>query len=414
MSAPPARLSRRRLYVGSWATDFSLMLVIFAVSRGLAEQGASLGTLGWFGGAYSLCWAVSSFACGHAADRWSRRGLVMAGAVTAAVSAGGLLLCRGQGPWMPIFYGLNAVSGGVIYPPIIAWLTAGDGTRRRKRTEVSRAIITFCLAWNTGLICGQYGGGVLFAVDPRWPLALAVGLSALTFCLFVRAVEPDLATMDEEVRDEADTEAEQRLSSAFAWVSWIANLGSSFCVGLVMHLFPHLAVSLGVPSDDHGFLLAAMRVVIIGAYFLMFSFTFWHHRFVVHLVVQVVAFAGLLQLSRAVSEAGLLLGLSALGCLLGFNYFASLYYSTTGSHDRKKGLVSGINEAIIGLGLGAGAIVGGLWGMHAGPRAPYELGAAVLVVSAVVQTILVNTRVARVRRGAENRDHGYRFKISEE
>ena len=399
MSDDPKRLSRRRLYVGSWAVDFSIILVVFAVSRELAERGESLATLGWIGGGYSACWAVSSFVCGHLSDRWNRRGLVKAGSVAGAISAGGLLMFHDQGCLFLVLYGLNAVAAGAIYPPIIAWMTGGDGTRRRKRADVSRAIIGFCLAWNLGLICGQVGGGILFAMDPRWPLLVSLGLNLGNFCLFARAVEPALPATGDEVRDDADSEAEQRLSSAFAQVGWVANLGSAFSVGLVLHLLPHLAVSLGISSQHHGYILGVMRVAVISAYLLMYTLSFWHHRFAVHLVVQAIALCGLLQLSRAVSEAGLMLGLAGLGCLLGFNYFASTYYSTTGSHDRNKGLFSGINEAMIALGMAVGAIVGGLWGMQAGPRAPYVLGAAILVASAIVQGVLVNTRVARVRKG---------------
>jgi cyanate permease len=133
----------------------------------------------------------------------------------------------------------------------------------------------------------------------------------------------------------------QAASAIFAKISWTANLSGAFAVGLVLHLFPDLAVKLGVPSDSHGTMLAIMRIVVIATYLTMHSLTFWHHRFAVNMVSQFAGLCGLLFLAFAVSQIWLIVGLCLLGFLIGFNYFASLYYSTSSSHEKKKGLAGG-------------------------------------------------------------------------
>lgn len=324
--------------------------------------------------------------------------MILTGQVLLILGIAGMALSR---DWFPITiaaYWMSGLAVGAIYPPIIAWITGGDGTGRRRQSDVSRVLITFCLAWNLGMICGQLGGGFLFAFDSRSPLWVALSLAVVNVGLFLRAVEP--AALVPVAEDAADPDAakERSLSSAFARVGWVANLGGAFSIGLILHLFPHLAVSLDISSERHGIMLGIMRVAIVGVYLVMHSLSFWHHRFSVHLAVQAVALAGLWQLTRATTEAGLVLGLCALGCLLGFNYFASTFYSTTGSHDRKKGFFSGINEGVIALGIATGSLVGGLWGLHAGLRAPYLLGMVVLAVFIIAQCAMVRVIARQSRR----------------
>jgi predicted MFS family arabinose efflux permease len=84
----------------------------------------------------------------------------------------------------------------------------------------------------------------------------------------------------------------------------------------------------------------------------------------------------------------LTIGLCFLGYLLGFNYFASLYYSTTSSHERRKGLAGGIHEATLGLGISGGSLFGGFAGALMGPRAPYWFSIIVMVGLFMAQVCL--------------------------
>lgn len=66
----------RWLYAVCVLTDFSAFLVVFAVSRGLAERGVAPWYLGLVGAGLSFCAGVGSILGGWLAHRWSSRGVL--------------------------------------------------------------------------------------------------------------------------------------------------------------------------------------------------------------------------------------------------------------------------------------------------------------------------------------------------
>jgi predicted MFS family arabinose efflux permease len=128
-----------------------------------------------------------------------------------------------------------------------------------------------------------------------------------------------------------------------------------------------------------------MRGVAILTYLVMHRSSFWHHRFSTALAAQAVAVVGLVSLVFAETETALTVGLAGVGLLVGYNYFASIYYSTTSTADDKKGAASGMHEGTLGLGIAMGSLAGGYVGNVLGPRAPYVLSACLIVLLSGVQ-----------------------------
>ena len=94
----------------------------------------------------------------------------------------------------------------------------------------------------------QYGmlGGVIGAV-----VLLAALLFAGTAWLGSRLESellPEVLALAHHTQH-ASGRADQARSGVFARLGWIANLGGSFSVGVVLHLFPDLAVALGLADD---------------------------------------------------------------------------------------------------------------------------------------------------------------------
>lgn len=378
------RATRRLLYLITYLTDFTIGLLVFAVSRQLAEGGAGLAFMGVVGGVYSFFWAASSITCGRLSDRLGRRGLISGGILLFIASGLGCALLSSYMAAKLVFYFLSGIASGMVYPPLMAWLNQGQNGAAARR-QVSRTVIRFCIAWNLGLICGQFSGGIFFTLDSRLPLLVAAALSFVNFLVIQRTDGGTVLPAEAEAL-EIEPDAHRELSGRFARISWLANLGGAFTTGMVLHLFPDLMVELGIPPENHGAMLAVMRAAVVATYFFMHHVAFWHHRFYATLAPQFIGLGGLLLLTTATTQSGLTIGLAGFGLLLGFNYFASLYYSTTGSHDRNKGLASGIHEATLGLGVAAGSLFGGLAGVTMGPRAPYRIGMLVLVVMLLIQT----------------------------
>jgi len=123
----------------------------------------------------------------------------------------------------------------------------------------------------------------------------------------------------------------------------------------------------------------------MGLYLIMYRSTFWHYRFSPSLASQVLAAAGLILVVWTSSVAVLAFGLALVGQLAGYNYFASLYYSTAGSSDERRGLAASLHEATLAIGMAAGTLGGGLVGAAASARAPYALAAATIVTLAIIQ-----------------------------
>ena len=84
----------------------------------------------------------------------------------------------------------------------------------------------------------------------------------------------------------------------------------------------------------------------------------------------------------------LTVGLVVLGGLLGFNYYASLYYSANSSTDSDRGSATGWNEATLALGFCGGSLFGGIAGEMAGNRAPLQLAAVVILVLLFLQVVV--------------------------
>ena len=367
------------LYLLPWLTDFGLFLLIFTVSRELAESEKSLLFMGLVGAISPLAMAGGCLIGGPVSDWMGRRRIIVLGA--------GLLLLSpmlAEGSRYIASYAVLGFGAGLIYPPVMAWLSEGTNPGNAS-DSISQTLILWCLSWNFGLIAGQISGGWLFPMGRQWPLRAVYLLFAANFIVALMTSclpsRPSAAGQPSSKR----VDRHRARSAQFALLAWVANLGGAFSMGMVIYLFPKLAVDLGVPPEEHGFMLAVSRVVVIGTYLSMYVLSFWHHRFSTALASQAMAVVGLVILGTAESATALWLGLVVLSQLLGYNYFAGLYYSTTGTGDEQRGWASGMHEATLGLGFAAGAGLGGLIGQIGGLRAPYLLGAAVIVVLGAVQ-----------------------------
>jgi len=140
-------------------------------------------------------------------------------------------------------------------------------------------------------------------------------------------------------------------------------------------------------SDIGGPLVTQRRTDWATKFRLAHLFPFWQYRFRVAAVAQAVGVAGLIAISLAHSPFALACGVAALSALMGYNYFASLFYNATGNTQQRKGRAFGLNEASLGLGAAGGSFFGGLAGADLGSRAPFLIGATLVATLFVVQAV---------------------------
>ena len=381
------------LYLFTWLVEFSAMLVIFTVSRSLAEAEAEPWVLGIVGGGFSLFLAASSAISGHCSDRANRSRLMATGIALLILCILGCRFTESTDKVHYLFYWLSAAALGLIYPSLYARLSASTDRKGFSR-GIGRTVIGFALMWNLGIVSGLTAGGWLFKESADWPLYGSIVLAIAALCLLWFITPTEATQTQEDPKDLSTPEVKsQTLSAAFMKLAWVANLGSAFSMGMVFHLFPDIAVHLDVPPAQHGIIVATSRVIAILTYFAMYHLSFWHLRLAPALASQMLAIVGLILISYAQGPVELVVGLALLSQLAGFNYFASLFYSTAGSSHKRRAAASGFHEATLALGFAAGSILGGLAGDTGDPGTPYRLGAIVILVLALLQTGLYRMQV---------------------
>ena len=352
----------------------------------MAERHTESWYLGVVGAGLSLSSGIGSILGGWLANRFDGRKVFITGASTMSLS---IAACGWGDPTSLGFlagYWLLGVGLGFLYPPLVGWLNQGVDAHAN-RSGVSRTLILFCVAWNLGMMCGQLTAGSLFSFGANWTYGTAFVVSLLNVTVAVIAARRVLPIVSLTVDRTPEEHHTAEVATAFKRLSWIANLGGMFGGSMVLHLLPDLAVTIGVAPDDHGKLLALWRAVIIATYLVMYRLTFWHYSLSASLTSQLLAAVGLVIISQAGSSVTLLIGLTLLGQLVGYNYFSGLFYSTVGSAHESRALAAGIHEATLAIGMAVGTIVGGVLGSVVNVRIPYQLAAAVLLVMVVVQLI---------------------------
>lgn len=390
---------KRLLYLSCLIVDFSAFVVIFVVTRRLAEQTHDTWYLGIFGAALAFSAGMASLLSGWLSSRFDSRIVFVSGSLTVSLA----VVCCASGDTATITflpqYCLFGIGLGFIYPTLIGWLNRNEDVQVNHR-GMSRTLILYCVSWNVGMMCGQLTAGSLFEKGVEWLYGLAFAASVVNVFLSIAAARLVTVRPHDSVTDNSDegmVTAGDRLSGSdppnlkiaanFKRLSWIANLGVTFGVSLVIHLLPDLVVTIGIAADSHGVLVACGRVVVIATYLLMHVGSFWHYRFSISLASQLLGLIGLLVIAWADSAVILYLGLILHSQLVGYNYFSGLFYSTAGSSHDRRTLAAGIHEATLSTGMAAGTLAGGVLGTIIGQRAPYVLAAVVLGVVMVVQTI---------------------------
>ena len=115
--------------------------------------------------------------------------------------------------------------------------------------------------------------------------------------------------------------------------------------------------------------------------------TRWHYRLAPMLIVQLLAILCFLGIWKIQNTLLWVFAFGIIGVSAAFTYFSSLYYGLDRHVD--KGNKSGWHEAILGLGILLGPLLGGILAdSQFGTQSPYLL-CAVAIATAIVIEILV-------------------------
>jgi MFS family permease len=390
------------LYIVTLLNDAALNVLIFTVARGLAEQNSSLLVMGIFGAGISLFFAFSSLGFGRVSDKMQHKKLLMYLGVILLLVCTALIKFLDIGSTASmIIYGLAGGSAGLLYPALLSWLNH-KAPGKTDVKGISSIVMKFCISWNLGMIMGNYAAGKFYSISSDLPLYLGVGF-CLVNLLLLYAVLPSHPALNSEPAASVPSAAlhpqilsinpaqetqDQLRKNLFVKLSWVANIGGAFISSLILHLFPKMAVEIGISPEQHAIILGIMRAAVISIYLIMHSSTFWHYKFPVLLSLQGVAIMGLILLYSSQNVFVIIFGFICIACLTGHNYFAGMFYGNATSSNENSGKLNGYHEGTIGLGVGLGSLVGGIVGYYYSLYAPYLFAVIVICIMVSIQLVM--------------------------
>jgi MFS family permease len=189
-------------------------------------------------------------------------------------------------------------------------------------------------------------------------------------------------TRKPDVHREANVERpltqDENRSQRFLHLAWVANFATYFTIGIIRSLFPKLGGQLGMSSPSIGALLSAITFTQVLIFALLARTSSWHYRLAPLLVSESILLAGSLLIYVGTGFGQFLLPMVMAGGCAGIAYFSSIYYSI--NRPARLGARSGLHEALIGLGVVAGPLTGGIVAQRWNLRSPYLLSALVVLL----------------------------------
>ena len=384
------------IYLPVLLIDFAFTSILTNTSFYTSYLGLSSTFLGVLMAVTTAFFAVLAIPFGRLSDRIDRRYLLYAACLVLGVVSIGLPRCQNSMHLMLIFPGIG-ISMALFWPAYEAWLAEREG-----EGQLIHRVMLFNLFWSIGVTLGPAFSSYLYGdANPFRPFYLAGVLCLLTLGTIIAN---SLRTSDVPQTDsssEITTEPPETLyppqpvRTMHLNLARCANFTSWFLLGVLRRLAPKLTKEMGMLPSTFGNLMLTLggmqtlAFVVLGTGYS----TRWHYRFGPVLIVQLLAVISFLGIWKIQHTLLWVFAFGIIGVSAAFTYFNSLYYGLDRHVD--KGNKSGWHEAILGLGILLGPLLGGisadsLWGT----QSPYLLCAAAVVITILVEIFIVskNTR----------------------
>ena len=356
--------------VSAFFMDGGFYLLLFTLTHVLAAAGASSAEIALVFGLYTLVYAVMTPILGRTSDRRGRRRCIVGGAAVFLLTSLSLTLAIDLSwvggrlcPQTRFAFSLRgcayvgiaayAVTNALFWPALQARM--GDVGRDPRR--VAGAVRSFNVAWTAGKATGFLGAGFMFRYSPQACLPAASFVAVLVFLSVLPRPTPQLRqSISPQRRVEWGHEIPRATKRAYLLASLLTNFGVWGALSTLKSLAPKMSQAMRLSADEMGIVLGS-ALLAQGVGFLYLQADRWAYRPGPLLTTVPLALAGLLVLWWAQSMSVALIGAVALGLAQALAYSASVYTSL--DYDDRRGLRTGIHEAVIGVG-GAIPILGGV------------------------------------------------------
>ena len=384
------------IYLPVLLIDFAFTSILTNTSFYTSYLGLSSTFLGVLMAVTTAFFAVLAIPFGRLSDRIDRRYLLYAACLVLGVVSIGLPRCQNSMHLMLIFPGIG-ISMALFWPAYEAWLAEREG-----EGQLIHRVMLFNLFWSIGVTLGPAFSSYLYGdANPFRPFYLAGVLCLLTLGTIIAnslriSDVPQTDSSSEITTAQPETlYPPQPVRTMHLNLARCANFTSWFLLGVLRRLAPKLTKEMGMLPSTFGNLMLTLggmqtlAFVVLGTGYS----TRWHYRFGPVLIVQLLAVISFLGIWKIQHTLLWVFAFGIIGVSAAFTYFNSLYYGLDRHVD--KGNKSGWHEAILGLGILLGPLLGGisadsLWGT----QSPYLLCAAAVVITILVEIFIVskNTR----------------------
>ena len=385
-------MSHRFLHF-SMAFSMSLFVSVgmLAVPLLATRIGSSELELGIIGSAAAATYTLVVVSAGALSDKLGRKRVIIAGALLTGLSYSLMPLVRT--PLHLIFPMAFCGCGmALFWPALEAWLSEeGDAD------QIRRGLGGFNVSWSVGGALGPLIGGVIYTMSGTLAFMFAAAGTSIAAFLACLHKTPEASPAGEVVRGAGapPDNAAEPVSRSMLYAAWIANFASWFAISEIRVLFPKLGLTLGMQPWVIGAIICSLGVALTAMFHIMGASGRWHGRAAPLLCAQALIVFLLFFSVRFDSAVALGAIFAGLGAGFGVTYSYSLYYSVVGSLN--KGAASGRHEMVLGMGALLGPLLGGAAAeILRTQRAPYALGAALMLVCVVAQAFLLAS--ARGRR----------------
>ena len=380
------------VYLPVLLIDFAYTSILTNTSFYTSYLGLSSTFLGVLMAVTTAFFAVLAIPCGRLSDRIDRRSLLYAACLVLGAVSIGLPYCRNSMHLMLIFPGIG-ISMALFWPAYEAWLAEREG-----ESQLIHRVMLFNLFWSIGVTLGPAFSSYLYGdANPFRPFYLAGVLCLLTLGTIIAN---SLRTSDipqTDASSEITTEPPETLyppqpvRTMHLNLARCANFTSWFLLGVLRRLAPKLTKEMGMLPSTFGNLMLTLGGMQTLAFLVLGTgySTRWHYRFAPILIVQLLAVISFLGIWKIQNTLLWTFAFGVIGVSAAFTYFSSLYYGLDRHID--KGNKSGWHEAILGLGILLGPLLGGISAdSRLGTQSPYLLCTCAIVIAIIVEIFIVS------------------------
>ena len=378
------------VYLPVLLLDFAYSSILTNTAFYSSYLGLSSTFLGVLMAVTTAFFTVLAIPFGRLSDRIERRHILYAACLVLGAVSIGLPYCRNSTHLMLIFPGIG-ISMALFWPAYEAWLAEREGGG-----QLIQRVMLFNLFWSIGITLGPAFSSYLYGdANPFKPFYLAGIMTLLTLVTIIAnswRTSTSPTNIDANTAEPPETLYPPRpVRTSYLNIARCANFTSWFTLGVLRRLAPKLTKEMGMLLSTFGNLMLTLGGVQTLAFVLLGTgySTRWHYRFSPMLVVQLLAIISFLGIWNVQHTLLWVFAFGIIGVSAAFTYFSSLYYGLDRHVD--KGNKSGWHEAILGLGILLGPLLGGILAdSRFGTQSPYLLCAGAVGIAILVEIFILS------------------------